>query len=938
MKFEIKILFFVIVLFLTRQTQAQHYSKLGVVASAEYKNLVVKQELTFYNQSNDTLSTIILNDWNNAYSDKNSPLGKRFSDEFVRSFHLSTEKERGSTTDLIISDQSSTLVSWHRVLNQPDLVEVQLKDKILPNQKILLNLSYTLKIPSEKFTGYGYNFKGEMSLKNWFLTPVRYENHQFVKYSNLNIDDAVNAISTVDLQLTVPENFSAISDLIQINKEASTYTYHSTEVLTNSLYIQSKPKFSIFRNENLEVVTNLQDAKLDDIQKAIIVDKIVNYVSENIGKYPKTKIVISQQDYDENPFYGLNQLPSFISPFTNEYLFEMKFLKTFLNNYLKTTMQVDSRKDNWIFDAIQIHFMMKYVDEFFPNYKMMGSIAKLKLLKGFHLISLDFNEQYSYFYMLMARKNLDQSLGNPKSELIKFNEKIASKYRAGLSFRYLDSYLGNSILQKTITDFILFSNTNSTDVSKFEALLKENTTTNVDWFFKTIINSRDLIDYKFDVVSKHDDTVSFSIKNKTQANVPIPVYGLKHKNIVFKQWIDAVKPDSVYTFKRYDADKIVINYNNEVPEYNLRNNWKSLKSFNLLNKPLKFNFLKDLEDPKYNQILYVPTLEYNLYDGFIGGMRFHNRTILDKPFNIDVTPSYSTKSQSFSGRFSTFINQYNREGKLYNIRYGLSGEYFHYAPDAFYKKFTPYVSFRFRENDYRDNKKQFISLRGVTVNREHSQFVKNTFEGSYSVFDARFSSIKTEITKHFAYSTDLQISKDFGKASIDVGFRRLYDNNRQVNLRFYAGTFLYNATTTSYFNFSLDRPTDYLFDYNYLGRSEDSGIFSQEYIQAEGGFKSKIPNQFADQWITTTNGSVNIWNWIEVYGDLGLMKNKLQKARFVYDSGIRLNLVTDYFELYFPVYSNNGWEISQPKYAERIRFIVAFNPSTLINLFTRKWF
>jgi hypothetical protein len=37
----------------------------------------------------------------------------------------------------------------------------------------------------------------------------------------------------------------------------------------------------------------------------------------------------------------------------------------------------------------------------------------------------------------------------------------------------------------------------------------------------------------------------------------------------------------------------------------------------------------------------------------------------------------------------------------------------------------------------------------------------------------------------------------------------------------------------------------------------------------------------------------NIW-------DLGFIKNKQLSARFLYDSGIRLNLVPDYFELYLP--------------------------------------
>jgi hypothetical protein len=91
-------------------------------------------------------------------------------------------------------------------------------------------------------------------------------------------------------------------------------------------------------------------------------------------------------------------------------------------------------------------------------------------------------------------------------------------------------------------------------------------------------------------------------------------------------------------WKEKSADKIVLNYKNEVPEYNLRNNWKSLKSFFPNNRPIKFVFMKDLEDPYYNQALYVPTLSYNLYDGLSPGMRLHNKTILDKPFIFDINP------------------------------------------------------------------------------------------------------------------------------------------------------------------------------------------------------------------------------------------------------------------------------------------------------------
>ena len=156
----------------------------------------------------------------------------------------------------------------------------------------------------------------------------------------------------------------------------------------------------------------------------------------------------------------------------------------------------------------------------------------------------------------------------------------------------------------------------------------------------------------------------------------------------------------------------------------------------------------------------------------------------------------------------------------------------------------------------------------------------------------------------------------------------------------FAGTFVYSKIdfNQSNFNFALDRPTDYLFDYNYLGQFESSGIFSQQIIIAEGGFKSKLTTASANQWMTTLNASASIWRYIQTYGDIGFIKNKNQQANFVYDAGIRLNLVTNYFEIYFPFYSNLGWEITAPKYNEKIRFVFTADPVALFGLFKREWY
>lgn len=913
-----------------------------VEVDSDNKTLNIQQEITFFNDSEDSLSTIVFNDWNNAYSNVKSPLAQRFSDEFYRGFHLANEKEKGNTSNITIIDANKLFLSWNRTEENPDVISVKLREKLAPKQKTTFYLTYVVKIPSDKFTKYGYDTNGGMNLKTWYLSPARYENHAFITYNNENLDDIANAVADYDIELKVAENMEVTSDLNSIKSiqkaNSSIYKLSGKNRTNFSLFIEPKSSFYSFKNNSIEVLTNLKEEKISGIQKAIIIDNIVCYVNELIGKYPFEKIMVSETDYERNPFYGLNQLPSFISPFSDEFTYEIKFLKTYLNAYLKNTMRIDNRKNSWITNGIQVYAMMKYIQENHPNSKMLGSASSFKLLKSYNLTNLDFNEQYSYFYMLMARKNLDQPLGSPKNTLIKFNEQIAGKYHAGLSLRYLDDYLGENSVTNSIRQFYAKNQESQTSEKDFEKLLKSNTEKDIDWFFNTIINTRKIIDYKFSNVIKTKDSISFSIKNKTGVIVPVPIYGIKQGKIVLKKWLEPQSNDTVFTLERNNADKIIINYNNEVPEYNLRNNWKSLKSFFPNNRPIKFVFMKDLEDPYYNQVLYVPTLTYNLYDGLSPGLRLHNKTILDKPFVFDVNPSYSTKASALSGSGYFVVNQNYRNSALYNVRYSLSSSYFHYAPDATYLSINPTVQLRIRENDFRDNHKQLILFRQVIINREKSAIVVDNSKENYSVFNTKYFNSNNEVTKQFSFMTDLQLAGKFGKVAAEWSYRKLFENNHQIQLRFYAGSFLYNKTNSDFFSFALDRPTDYLFDYNYYGRSESSGFFSQQLIIAEGGFKSKLNTPFANQWISTLNAGYNIWNWVEVYGDLGVVKNKSQNAKLLFDSGIRLNLVPDYFEMYLPVYSSNGWEIGQNKYNEKIRFIITLSPKILINLFNRKWF
>lgn len=914
---------------------------MNVRINVEEKTLLVNQVLTYNNTSNDTLKYIILNDWNNAFSSKSSALAKRFSDEFIRSFHLATEKERGFTDVKNIIDSNFNPLPWSRPDGKIDLIKIELTQPILPCSKQSFTFVYSVKIPDSKFTKYGFDNDGRITLKNWYLNPARFIHKQFTQYSNENIDDIPNAFSDFEIEFELPTNYSLSSNLQEIDtlnlsnsKKIILKASNKPEAI---LTLQPNNTYQNYKNEIIEVSCGLEDNRVNEIDKVIIFDKVSRFTADKLGMPLSSKILITQEDYSRQPFYGLNQLPSFLSPFSDNLIFELKFLKTYLNNYLKENLNLDQRKDYWIYDGIQMFLMMQYVEEYYPNLKMTGNIANLKILKSYHFVNLNFNEQYSYLYMLMARKNLDQALNEPKNRLIKFNEQIASKYRAGLSLKYLDSYLENDIVHNTIKEFIQENQYFGTNSRQFETVLLKNSPKDINWFFRTIIETRDLIDYKFGKVTKTNDSIAVNIINRTNTNVPISIYQLKDNQVINKIWVTNIKTDSTIVIPRLGADKLTLNYNNEVPEYNLRNNWKSLKGFFSNNRPFKLSFFKDIEEPHYNQLFFVPEVEFNLYDGISPGIRFNNKSILNKPFTFSATPMYSSNTGKFVGK-ATFLVEDNirDEGKLYRIRYLLRGSLFHYAQDAKYTDFVPTIQFLFRDKNLRVNKNEFIQLRQVYINREKSAFINKNTE-NYNIFNAKYGNFQSEGTKHYSISNDLQISSKFGKVATELHYRKLFENNRQISLRFYAGAFMFNSSNSDFFSFGLDRPNDYMFDYNLLGRSETTGIYSQQYVYGEGGFKSKLDTRYANQWITTVNGTFNIWNWIQIYGDAGMLKNKYDKAKFVYDSGLHFNLVPDYFELFLPVYSSNGFSLNDANYGQQIRFVVTLSPKTLISLFTRKW-
>lgn len=904
----------------------------------ETNELKIQQEIDFYNTSENTLNEIYLHNWANAYRDKNTPLAKRFVENYSKSFHFAKEKHRGNTTINSISVNYNSAI-WEITDENPDILKIHLEESLKPKDSIKISATYSVKIPKDKFTKYGANTMS-YNLRYWYLAPAIYTNKWHL-YNNLDMDDLYIDFTNYHIKLNVPKEFNVNSNLDIYHKETDefkTYTLIGKNQVDVELNITKNNDFNEFSFNEITISTNLDSDKLSHNLKTSILKREFYYIQLLLGKYPQKKLFLNKIEYNKNPVYGFNQLPSFIATYNDAFEWDIKLFKILSKKYIDQIFLFNKREDYWLADGLQTYLMIMYVEKYYPEMKAIGNISKIWGVKNFNLAKISFNEKYPFVYQFAARKNIDQALTTQADSLSNFNRKITNKYKAGLGIRYLETYLEDSSLSSIIWEFASENSGKKVQSNLFLDLIKSKTEKDISWFEKDYLTTNKKIDYTIKKIVKKNDSLEISILNKRNFTVPIQLYGIKNQEIKFKKWLPKIDSLAKITIPTNGFDKLSLNYEFLLPEYNLRNNWENVDR-KLINRPLQLKFLKDIENPYYNQFFYTPVMRYNYYDGIVLGLALSNKTILNKSFVYKLTPSYSTKSKSFSGGYS-FQYEYLPENKKVNkLLLGISGSNYHYAENLTYNTFNQYALLEFKRKSLRDVSSNAILASFISVDREKSPTQSQHIEtNKYNVFSLGYGFSKPEIIEDIRFSTGLQFSDKFSKLSLTARYRKLTNKNRQFDFRLFVGTFLSNNTETDFFSFALDRPTDYLFQYDYLGRSETSGFFSQQIIINEGGFKSKLPVPFANQWLATFNTSMGLWRWLEVYNDVGFIKNRNKKVYFAHENGVRLNFIQDILEIYFPFHSNLGWEISQQNYSSKIRFVLVIKPKRIYNFIRRGFY
>ena len=426
------------ILLFNLQLRGQEINSYNVNATLDVdnKSIEIKQIMKFRNTSNIELNEIFLEDWSNSYINNETKLAKRISDEYSRSFSFAQKRQRGFTT---INDlKGENIKSWYRYNTQLDIIKVELNESIKKNQYITIELNYTIKLPDSKFTGHGYDGKN-FYLKNWLIVFSNLSKDKWFKQSNLNFS------FKGDYYLTSNLNKRSSKSVNQINSAE----LFGSSINNIRLNLIDEDIFKNIQNENIKIETDIFKIS-EALEAEIKFNRVSNFVTDYFGDVDKHKLIITRADYESSPVYGLNQLPSFISPFSDQFLEEIIFLKSFVKNYLNQKINLNKRNSHWIYNGLEIFLINKYISQYYPKVKFLGRLSRFGLIKNYEISKINFNDLFINYSEYVQRLNLHQLDDQSSEFLTRINEEIASPYHSGVGLIYIESLIGD-IEFRTIT-------------------------------------------------------------------------------------------------------------------------------------------------------------------------------------------------------------------------------------------------------------------------------------------------------------------------------------------------------------------------------------------------------------------------------------------------------------------------------------------------------
>ena len=907
----------------------------------ENNNLIsVDQEIIYFNNTDLPLKKVKLLNWTSAYKNRTTPLLKRSLQDRKNDMYFADKEELGNTTELQIKIDNS---DWEYLTGSEENIYYPLEDELKPGESVKVSLKYLLQIPHQKFTTYGIGDQ-HFSLKYFFIVPDGFEDeNQSPKYYR-NIEENQSPGNYWNINFQLPPYYFAESNLERIRGNSFAGK------------LNKDPEFLIGKKINDRITTDVDGQKINiDFGYSLTPTEKQNlefylplqlhFIKNKIGQLPN-KIFITEKFRKDEDFTGIDDLKFWkfhYKLFKDSEQTDLNYFSILSKAIVQRSAIFEKSQDHWMMNGLKTYLEIQYLDRYYNDRKLLGDLPDqfkffgLKPLKIFQLSKLQLHERYGLAYQYIVAQNLDQKINEPFENLSNFNATAISHFETGSLFSFIAEKMGKEKFDDFLKKYFTQYSGKSVDQKVFFDELSVASGYSSD-FLENFIERKNRVNFQLKRFKKVGDDFHVKVAKNTTQTIPFKIETEEKSGGKQTFWFDtdASKNTVEYNIPQSNAEKIIINDGYIFPEKNFRDNYLYTKGFFSNTKKVRLKIFKDIPNPEYNEIYVNPRLNFNAYDKVLFGINFKNTSLFDRKFLYSFTPYFSSGTGQLAGSGGVSYSYQPANSFYRSLDFGVSASHFHYDYDLTYRKIGAFVGINFAKNP-RSDIGRGLAFSYNYLEKDLDPAKITTDYGKYNLWNLGYGYSDRSLIHEKSYNANFQWMEDFQKISTEFSYRWEFAEDKKISMRFFGGYFITNTTKNNLFNYGISRVSNYAFSYGLLGQSATSGLFSQQLILAEGGFKSYLGNT-ANQWITSVNVDSHVWRWFNIYADAGVYKNKNKSAEFIWDSGVKLKVIPDFLEVYFPLQSSLGFEPSFKDYGKRIRFTLNLNFSAITSYFRRGWF
>ncbi len=413
-----------------------------------------------------------------------------------------------------------------------------------------------------------------------------------------------------------------------------------------------------------------------------------------------------------------------------------------------------------------------------------------------------------------------------------------------------------------------------------------------------------------------------------------------------------------------------------------------LSGFKIVSPFIKHSFQNYLQEPAKNALLISPSIGVNAYDKLMIGGLFTNYKLPPAKFQFLAIPLFATGSKQFVGlgklNYTITSNGLMRKADFFvNASRFSMHEFTDTAGQKIkmqFQKVVPGFKLTLKEPNPRSTVTRYLQWKTFLINEESIRLTPDTVVmGTDTSLVIRYSTPKKNrylnqlqlvYENHralYPFDLTLQIeqAQDFVRPALTANYFFNYAREGGLQVRFFAGKFLYLGNKTVAKQFATDRYhlnmtgprgyEDYTYSDYFIGRNYFEGVESQQIMIRDGGFKVRtdlLADKIGktDDWLMALNftstvpqsinplGVLPIKIPLRLFVDIGTYAEAWKKDsgedRFLFDAGFHLPLLSETLNIYIPVFYNKVYGDYFKSTIAKSRFLKTVSFS--INLYNKQ--